>query len=208
MYDINSIDQRNDFLQNKHQSKSQNKLNYLTDSSCSEIQKLLRQDYFSRLQKASLNNLINYVTEDDPNFKTNKNSNMNLHLEEMHQKPIKYAAKQILYSDRVRKNNYNRIKKHPRKNLLNINDSKTIPVLKNAESLQDLIQDDNEEDKRTLVFKPKNVYKDKYPITYDLNYIDEVENKFIKPYLNNNNVVYHEYIVNKKSKTPFNFIIG
>ena len=92
MYNINSIDQRNDFLQNKHQSKSQNKLNYLTDSSCSEIQKILRQDYFSRLQRASLNNLINYVTEDDPNFKTNKNNNMNIHLEEMQRKPIKYAA--------------------------------------------------------------------------------------------------------------------
>ena len=65
---------------------------------------------------------------------------MNIHLEEMQRKPIKYAAKQILYSDRVRKNNYNRIKKHPRKSLLNMNDSETIPVLKNTESLQDLIQ--------------------------------------------------------------------
>ena len=65
-----------------------------------------------------------------------------------------------------------------------------------------------EEDKKTIVFKPKKVYKDKYPITYDLNYIDEIENKFIKPYLSKNKVIYHEYIVNKKSKTPFNFIIG
>ena len=204
MYKLGNIDSKNEHYKNKYKNKSESKLNYLTDSSCSEIQKILREDYFYRLQKASLNNLINYVTEDDPNFNTNKHA-MNIHLEEMHKKPIKYAAKQILFSDRVRKNNFNRIKKYPRKNILNINESETIPVLKNTE---DLMEDNNEEDKRTLIFKAKKVYKDKYPITYDLNYIDEVENKFIKPYLNNKNVIYHDYIVNKKSKTPFNFIIG
>ena len=206
MYKLGNFDSNNDYYKNKYQNKSQNKLNYLTDSSCSEIQKILREDYFYRLQKASLNNLINYVTEDDPNFHTNKHT-MNIHLEEIHKRPIKYAAKQILFSERVRKDNFNKIKKNPRK-LLNINESKTIPVLKNTESLQDLMKDNDEEDKKTFIFKAKKVYKDKYPISYDLNYIDEVENKFIKPYLNKKNVVYHDYIVNKKSKTPFNFIIG
>ena len=206
MYKLGNPSHKNDFLHNIYSSRSQNKMNYLTDSSCSEIQKILRQDYFSRLQKASLNNLINYVTEDDPNFKTNKH--IDSEFEKMHKKPIKYAAKQILFSDKVRKNNFNRIKRNPRKNLLNIKDYETLPALKNTESMQDLMSDNNEEDKRTFIFKAKKVYKDKYPITYDLNYIDEVENKFIKPYLSKNNVVYHDYIVNKKSKTPFNFIIG
>ena len=131
MYKLGNIDSKNEHYKNKYKNKSESKLNYLTDSSCSEIQKILREDYFYRLQKASLNNLINYVTEDDPNFNTNKQA-MNIHLEEMHKKPIKYAAKQILFSDRVRKNNFNRIKKYPRKNILNINESETIPVLKNA----------------------------------------------------------------------------
>ena len=99
----------------------------------------------------------------------------------------------------IRKNNFNRIKKHPRKNLLNKNDGKS------AENFQDLIKDNinNEEDNKPLIFKIQKVYKDKYPITYDLNYIDEVENKFIKSYLSKNNIVYHDYIVVKKSKHAF-----
>ena len=68
MHKSRNISQKNEVY--KQTSNSKNKLNYLTDSSCSEIQKILRQDYFSRLQKASLNNLINYVTEDDHKFKT------------------------------------------------------------------------------------------------------------------------------------------
>ena len=187
-----------------NKAKSYRKLNYLTDSSLSEIQKILRKDYFSRLQQASLNHLINYVNEDEIISKNNKNIN----LEEMHQKPIKYAAKQILFSDKVRKNNFNKIKKNTRNNnIININKSNTIPVMKDSDN-EDYLKDENENDKKPLVFKPKKVYIDKYPISYDLNYIDEVEKKFIKPYLSKNNIVYKDYIVNKKSKTPFNFIIG
>ena len=204
MYKLGNTNPKNE-LSNKYKSKSQNKMNYLTDSSCSEIQKILRQDYFQRLQKVSLNNLINYVTDDDINFKTTDKHN---HFEKIEKKHIKYAAKQILFSDKVRKNNFNKIKKQPKRNSLNQKDSKTIPVLKNTESLQDLMKDNNEEDKRAFIFKAKKVYKDKYPISYDINYIDEVENKFIKPYLSKNTIVYHDYIPNKKSKTPFNFIIG
>ena len=159
-------------------AKSYRKLNYLTDSSLSEIQKILRKDYFSRLQQASLNHLINYVNEDEIISKNNKNIN----LEEMHQKPIKYAAKQILFSDKVRKNNFNKIKKNTRNNnIININKSNTIPVMKDSDN-EDYLKDENENDKKPLVFKPKKVYIDKYPISYDLNYIDEVEKKFIKPY--------------------------
>ena len=203
MYKSRNIQSKNENY--KSMPKPQNKLNYLTDSSCSEIQKLLRQDYFSRLQKASLNNLINYVNEDDPKFKTTEK---NIHIDEMNNKPIKYAAKQILFSEKVRKNNFNKIKKHPRRSALNSYDKRALPSIKSTDSLQELMKDDNEDEKKMMIFKPKKVYKDKYPITYDLNYIDEVENKFIKPYLAKNTIVYHEYIVNKKSKTPFNFIIG
>ena len=204
MYKSGNIDSQKDFIQYRYPNKSGNKINYLTETSCSEIQKILRDDYFSRLQKASLNNLINYVTEDDPNFKTNKNNHMTI--DDTNKRHIKQAGQQIIYSNMIRKNNFSKIKKHPRKNLFNM---KTIPVLKSADNFQDLIRDNNDEyNKQPLVFKIKKVYKDKYPIKYDLNYIDEVENKFIKPYLNKNNVVYHDYIVVKKSKTPFNFIIG
>ena len=66
MYKSGNIDSQKNFIQYRYPNKSGNKINYLTETSCSEIQKILRDDYFSRLQKASLNNLINYVTEDDP----------------------------------------------------------------------------------------------------------------------------------------------
>ena len=178
---------------------NQKNLNYLTESSCDEIQKVLRKDYFNRLQKASLNNLINYINEDD----LPRQNNMNL--EELNKKPLKFAAKQILYSDKIRKNNYRWIQKHPRKKNYNETDAIKISALKN-EDYKTLMDEDN--GRKPKLFKAKKIYKDKYPIHYDYNYIDEVENKFIKPYLNKENIIYKDYIENKKSKTPFNFIIG
>ena len=188
---ISKIPYKMDFFQGKK--------NYLTESSCEEIQKVLRKDYFNRLQKASLNNLVNYINEDD----IPRQNNMNL--EEMNKKPLKYAAKQILFSDKIRKNNYKRIKNHPRKKNYNETDAVKIEPLKNEDFKN--IKDDNNNKKSTL-FKAKKIYKDKYPIYYDFHYIDEVENKFIKPYLSKGNIIYKDYIENKKSKTPFNFIIG
>ena len=179
---------------------SQRKKNYLTESSCDEIQRVLRKDYFNRLQNASLNKLINYVNEDE----VQKHKNINL--EEMNEKPLKYAAKQILFSEKIRKNNFNWIKKHPKKKTYNETDAVKIQSLKNSEDFR-YYERDNEEKKNTM-FKAKKIYKDRFPIHYDYNYIDEVENKFIKPYLNKENIIYKDYIENKKSKTPFNFIIG
>ena len=76
----------------------------------------------------------------------------------------------------------------------------------------------NKEDYKTLMDENNNrksplpvikkVFKDNSPLYYDLNYIDEVEKKYIKPFLSNNNIKYRDYIENKKSKAPFNFIIG
>ena len=140
MYKSGNIDSQKDFIQYRYPNKSGNKINYLTETSCSEIQKILRDDYFSRLQKASLNNLINYVTEDDPNFKTNKNNHMTI--DDTNKRHIKQAGRQIIYSNMIRKNNFSKIKKHPRKNLFNM---KTIPVLKSADNFQDLIRDNNDE---------------------------------------------------------------
>ena len=48
---------------------------------------------------------------------------------------------------------------------------------------------------------------DKFPIKYHSNYIDQVEKFFIKSYLNKDNIIYEEYIENKQSKIPFNFIM-
>ena len=176
------------------------KKNYLTESSCDEIQKVLRKDYFNRLQRASLNNLINYINEDD----LPRQSNLNL--EEMNEKPLKYAAKQILFSDKIRKNNYKSIKRHPRKKNYNETDAVKMHALKFSEDFKNGIEENNE--KKNTMFKAKKIYKDKYPIYYDFRYIDDIENKFIKPYLSKDNVIYKDYIENKKSKMPFNFVIG
>ena len=179
---------------------TQRKKNYLTESSCEQIQKVLRKDYFNRLQKASLNNLINYVNEDDLPRPNNAN------LEEMNKKPLKYAAKQILFSDKIRKNNYNWIKKHPRKKNYNETETVNIGTFKNFEEFKNIMDENNF--KKNTMFKAKKVYKDEFPIYYDYNYIDEIEKKYIKPYLSKDNIVYKDYIENKKSKAPFNFIIG
>ena len=175
---------------------SNRRKNYLTINSCDEIQKVLRKDYFERLRSASLNKLINYVNEDD------ERNNKNLNIEEMNEKPLKYAAKQILFSDKIRKNNFNLIKKSSRKRINNKKDEIKIPS-------EDLIYLDKENNtKKNSLFKPKKIYIDKFPIYYNYNYIDEVENKFIKPFLNKDNIIYKDYLENKKSKMPFNFIIG
>ena len=175
---------------------SNKRKNYLTVNSCDEIQKVLRKDYFDRLRSASLNKLINYVNEDD------ERNNKNLNIEEMNEKPLKYAAKQILFSDKIRKNNFNLIKKSSRKRINTRKDEIKIPS-------EDLINLDRENNtKKNSLLKPKKIYIDKFPIYYNYNYIDEVENKFIKPFLNKDNIIYKDYLENKKSKMPFNFIIG
>ena len=175
---------------------SNRRKNYLTVNSCDEIQKLLRKDYFERLRSASLNKLINYVNEDD------ERNNKNLNIEEMNEKPLKYAAKQILFSDKIRKNNFNLIKKSSRKKINTKKDDIKIP----SEDQINLERENNT--KKNALFKPKKIYIDKFPIYYNYNYIDEVENKFIKPFLNKDNIIYKDYLENKKSKMPFNFIIG
>ena len=175
---------------------SNRRKNYLTINSCDEIQKVLRKDYFERLRSASLNKLINYVNEDD------EGNNKNLNMEEMNEQPLKYAAKQILFSDKIRKNNFNLIKKSSRKRINTKKDNIKIP----SEDLINLERENN--NKKISLFKPKKIYIDKFPINYNYNYIDEVENKFIKPFLNKDNIIYKDYLENKKSKMPFNFIIG
>ena len=175
---------------------SKRRENYLTVNSCDQIQKVLRKDYFERLRSASLNKLINYVNEEDE-----RNSN-NLNIEEMNEKPLKYAAKQILFSDKIRKNNFNLIKKSSRKKINTKKDDIKIP----SEEVLNLERENNT--KKSSLFRPKKIYIDKFPLYYNYNYIDEVENKFIKPFLNKDNIIYKDYLENKKSKMPFNFIIG
>ena len=179
--------------------KTNNKSNYLTESSYAEIQSALRKDYFNRLQNISLNKRSNYVYEDEMR-------DMNKNLEDGYERPTKYAAKQIMFSNKIRKDNYNKIKKNPRKNgsMPHFSNQSTIDK-DDYNEYKTLLEENNRKSPLPVI---KKMFKDKSPLYYDLNYIDDVENKYIKPYLSNNNIVYREYIENKKSKAPFNFIIG
>ena len=46
---------------------------------------------------------------------------------------------------------------------------------------------------------------DRYPIKIEKNYIENIENKYINPFVNNDNIIYTELIENKRSKIPLNF---
>ena len=178
--------------------KKNYKSNYLTESSYAEIQSALRKDYFNRLQNISLNKRSNYVYEDEMR-------DMNKNLEDGYERPTKYAAKQIMFSNKIRKDNYNKIKKNKRKNgsMPHFSNQSTIDK-ENYNEYKTLLEENSRKSPLPVI---KKMFKDKSPLYYDLNYIDDVENKYIKPFLSNNNIVYREYIENKKSKAPFNFII-
>ena len=182
--------------------KKHSKPNYLTESSYEQIQKVLRKNYFNRLENISKNKQPNYIYDDEIK-EVNKN------IDEFNERPTKYAAKQIILSNRIRKDNYNRFKKRPKNIIYNSslpNLSNQIMINSNKEDYKTLMDENNNRKSPLPVIK--KVFKDNSPLYYDLNYIDEVEKKYIKPFLSNNNIKYRDYIENKKSKAPFNFIIG
>ena len=202
----------NIFSNNRYNySNKKNNYNYkhknLTESSYIEMQKALRKNYFNRLQSISLNKMPNYIYDDE-------NRDIHKNLEEMNERPTKFAAKQIMFSNRVRKDNYHRIKKSPKK----INYNGSLPQLSTPMDILNNDMSDKKEEYMALMDESKirksplpvikKHFVDKSPLYYDLNYIDEVEKKYIKPFLSNSNIKYRDYIENKKSKAPFNFIIG
>ena len=182
--------------------KKHSKPNYLTESSYEQIQKVLRKNYFNRLENISKNKQPNYIYDDEIK-EVNKN------IDEFNERPTKYAAKQIILSNRIRKDNYNKIKNNKKKILNN----SALTILSNKininkldkEKYEELLDENKRKSPLPLIEKK---CKDDKTLYYDLNYIDDVENKYIKPYLSRNNIKYKEYIENKKSKAPFNFIIG
>ena len=180
--------------------KKYKRQNYLTESSYEQIQNILRKNYFNRLQNISYNKRPNYIYDDEIR-------GVNKNLEEMNERPTKYAAKQIMFSNRIRKENYNKIKNNPKKIVYNSSMPHiTSQIDKNDDDFKNLLEENRYRKSPLPIIK--KVLKDSSPLYYDLNYIDEVEKKYIKPFLSNNNVKYRDYIENKKSKAPFNFIIG
>ena len=185
---------------NIDQKRKNNKFhNYLTESSCEQIQKALRRDYFKRLESVSINNLQFNIIDGSEELRQRNNN-----LEEINERPMRYAAKQIMFSNKIRKDNYNWIKKHPTKLKNDVLDSNANQVFNNTEEYRNQITANRKIDLPVI----KKVVRDRNPIYYDIGYIDEVENKYIKPFLSKDNIIYTDFIENKRSKAPFNFYIG
>ena len=182
-------------------SRYNKKSNYLTETTCEKIQQALRKDYFRRLKSVSVNKLQNDFFDNNEERKLR-----NINFEEMYEKPTTYAAKQIMFSNKIRKDNYNWIKKHPKKSRNNELDFLSNQIFNDTEEYRKQFMESSA--KKSPLPVIKKVTRDKNPLYYDLGYIDEVENKFIKPFLSNDNIIYTDFIENKKSKAPFNFIIG
>ena len=165
---------------------------YLSDESCENIKTIVENNFFSNNNKESLiyynpikfkfsNNIeLPLINNLKPKNEFNNKINQSIKKENLEiKKKIKHNSK-----------SYNNIKiqSEENNNLFN-----KVNVLKNRKILLPKLK------KKTPI--------DKFPIKYHSNYIDQVEKFFIKPYLNKDNIIYEEYIENKQSKIPFNFIM-
>ena len=175
---------------------------YLNDKSCKKIQSIMRRNFFNRLELAS------------PKYydaKVEKSPEVLL-------PPIKKAKRkskltlQLAFSDKIRKENFERGKKY----------KLTHPQTETSKSYREMTARAYEDDYRKEMEDnlSKGIRKAKLPkierrqlvdfhaMKYDTRYIDKVEEKFIKPFLSRDNMIYCDYIENKKSRIPLNFMIS
>ena len=165
---------------------------YLSDESCEEIEKIINNNFFSNRSKQSL----------------------------IHYQPIRFETEKYIQLPPIK--NKNEQNEYMKKKKLKTNKEQKIKHL-NAMSTDDIglntkyrelrkILLEKKNKKVTLKMKlPKLAKKkpvDRFPIKYKASYIDQVENNFIKPYLSKDNIVYDDFIENKQSRIPFNFIIN
>ena len=165
---------------------------YLTDKKVQHLQQLIKQKYFERLERASIQNYKPKITTSTSNENTtlppiNKLSNL---------------SRQLMFSDKLRKEQFEHIKKYEVK-----------LHKKQKFYLEQLTTKDNETEHSTKDIRKAQLPKitkriiDTHPIPYKNGYIDDIENKYIKPFTTNSNTIITDYIQNKKSLIPFNFII-
>lgn len=179
---------------------------YLNDNSCRRIQSLMRNNYFSRLDRASLKHFQPKLVPEN---------NQSESLPSIHKRhPIMTKQyKQILFSNKIRQENFEKEKKKPKKKKqkmeTEINDN--LFICNNEMDYRKELEDNLAKGVRKAKL-PKIERKqlvDYNALKYDTRYIDSIENRFICPYLNKNKYsVYTDFIENKKSKIPLNFIIS
>lgn len=155
---------------------------YLSDESCDNIKKIL-----------------------DNNFFTNKINESLIHF-----KPIRFQTKNFIELPPLKnlKQKIMNEKKSNKKISKNHLNSKSLNDIGSNEFINLILNSKLQNRKIQLPKLKKNPPKDKFPIKYKSNYIDQVEKNFIKPYLNKDNIIYDDFLENKRSRIPFNFIIN
>ena len=175
---------------------------YLNDKSCKKIQSIMRRNLFTRLELPS---------PPHPDAQVEKPPDVLL-------PPIKKAKRkskltlQLAFSDKIRKENLERKKKY----------KLTHPQTETSKTYREIMTSAYEEDYRKEMEDnlSKGIRKAKLPkierrqlidfhaMKYDTRYIDKVEEKFINPFLSRDNMIYCDYVENKKSRIPLNFMIS
>ncbi len=151
---------------------------YLNEFSCNKIHNLLRKNYFERVDQASLKNFLPkfvYYGQEKPKIVVH------------YQLPeIKNKSKKIQLSEKIRKNNKSRLLRLKEEYKKELNKKKDDVISEAEEDYKNEIQENEEKGirKAKLPKLQKKVLKDPFPIIYETKYIDNVEEKYIKPYHN------------------------
>ena len=178
----------------------------LTEDKYNSIKNKLRKDYFSRLEKVSINKfspIIIKAEDEDMN-----GNGYGINQKNLHSSTFPDIEKKKMFSNAIRKINFSWIKEHPRKKHIDKEEARIArQVLSSTEDYRKEIIAKMQMKERELP-KIKKVYKDYNEIKYKPGYIDEVEKLFIKPYLSKSKEKYIDFVKIEKSKVPFNFIIS
>lgn len=175
---------------------------YLTEKSCQKLQEILRKNYYARLEKISMRNYQPKVIQ--------PSKSVVLPPIHKHTRKLSNQLKQIIFSSKVRKSVIGKPK--PRKNTFDSTSSLNLKKELSSKETQEFEEMRENLEKRSrkarLPFLEKKVPRDPHEIKYETRYIDEVEEKYIQPYLDKKNIVYVEYVKSRRSKVPLNFMIS
>ena len=177
-----------------HKKNLYNKKHYfLNESSLDIIKNKMKKNFFIRLKRASANQFAPVLI------------NADYKLPPIHKELPKIGKKiQIEFWDKIRKDLFenNKNKKYSANNSYI---SKSVNEDFNEFTLE-YKQQILKNKKIDLPKIEKKQLKDFHAIKLEKNYIDNVENLYIKPYFDKNNVVYTDYLKDSRSKIPLNII--
>ena len=168
---------------------------YLTDKKVQHLQQLMKRKYYERLERASVQNYKPKITT--------STSNDNVILPPINR--LSNLSRQLMFSDKLRKEQFEHIKKYEVK--LHKKQRPYLDQLTTTTNNNETEHNSTKDIRKAQLPKITKHIIDPHPIPYKNGYIDDIENKYIKPFTTNNNTIITDYIQNKKSLIPFNFII-